>query len=82
LIGYTGKGIYEAFHKEHKDGVEDHVMAARVADGLLDLQAAMEEEKASILEMWEKSVNVVDVDPKVRKKDKNREKKGKRQDKG
>jgi hypothetical protein len=48
-------------------------MAARVADGLLDLQVATAEEGEMILDMWGKAVNVVDVDTKATRKEKNKE---------
>ena len=51
-------------------------MAARVADGLLDLQAATAEEGEMILDMWGKAVNVVDVDTKAMRKEKNKERRG------
>jgi hypothetical protein len=78
-IGYTGKGIYKAFQKEHKSGVTEYVMAARVAEGLLDLQAATAEEGEMILDMWGKAVNVVDVDTKATRKEKNKERRRKSQ---
>jgi len=52
-------------------------MAARIADGLLDLQAATAEEGEMILDMWGKAVNVVDVDTKETRKEKKKERRGK-----
>lgn len=72
---------YEQFQKERKDSVEEHVTVARIADGLLDLKTATAEEKASILEIWEKAVNAVSVDTKVGKKEKNKERRWIRQSK-
>jgi hypothetical protein len=54
-------------------------MAARVAEGLLDLQAATAEEGEMILDMWGKAVNVVDVDTKATRKEKNKERRRKSQ---
>ena len=53
-------------------------MAARVADGLLDLKTATEEEKANILDMWEKAAI---LNPKETKKWKNKERREMRQSK-
>jgi hypothetical protein len=80
LIGYTGQGIYKAFQKEHTSGVTEYVMAARVADGLLDLQVATVEEKEMIVDMWGKvTMSELDGNTKMTKKGKKKEKRGKGQ---
>jgi hypothetical protein len=52
-------------------------MAARIADGLLDLQVATAKEGEMILDMWGKAVDAVDVDTKATRKEKNKERRGK-----
>lgn len=52
-------------------------MAARIADGLLDLQVASAEETELILHMWEKAVKAVEMDTKATKKQKNKERRKK-----
>ena len=55
-------------------------MAARVADGLLDLQVATVEEKEMIVDMWGKvTMSELDGNTKMTKKGKNKEKRGKGQ---
>jgi hypothetical protein len=54
-------------------------MAARIAEGMMDLQAATAEEGEMILDMWRKAANGVDVDTKVTRKQKNKERRGKGQ---
>ena len=81
LIGYTGQGIYKAFQKEHTSGVTEYVMAARVADGLLDLQVATVEEKEMIVDMWGKAtVSELDGNTKMTRKGKKKERRGKGQE--
>jgi hypothetical protein len=58
LVGYTGKGIYQKFQKEHALGVTEYIMAARIADGLIDVRAATMEEEKKILDMWRKTVKI------------------------
>ena len=81
LIGYTGKGIYKSFQKEHTTDITECVTTARIADGFLDLQGAAEEEKGAILETWEKVVKVDVVDVKAMKKAKDKMKRKTKGDK-